>query len=120
MNTLEVKDLVKVYDRKGDAVRALDGLSLQVAPGETLGLLGPNGAGKTTTIRTIATLVRPTSGTVAIDGVDVVKDPDGARRLLGYVPQEIALDRMLTVREHLEFAGRIHRLSGRDARVRAD
>jgi ABC-2 type transport system ATP-binding protein len=119
VNTLEVRDLVKVYDRGGDAVRAVDGLSLDIAAGETLGLLGPNGAGKTTTIRTVATLVRPTSGRVAIEGVDVVQDPDGARQRLGYVPQEIALDRMLNVREHLELAGRLHRLSGHDARTRA-
>src|SRR6185436_13885817 len=96
---LEVRDLVKVYDAgsrgKGSAeVRALDGLSLEVAAGETLGLLGPNGAGKTTAIRTIATLVRPTSGTVKIGGIDVLADPDGARMRLGYVPQELSLDRM--------------------------
>ncbi len=121
MNALEVTNLVKVYDGGGEeAVRALDGLSLQVAAGETLGLLGPNGAGKTTTIRTIATLVRPTSGTVLIDGVDVQKDPDAARLRLGYVPQEVALDRLLTVREHLELAGRLHRLSGAETRARAE
>jgi ABC-2 type transport system ATP-binding protein len=120
VNALEVKDLVKVYDQGGDAVRALDGLSLQVAKGETLGLLGPNGAGKTTTIRTIATLVRPTSGTVLIDGIDVQKDPDAARLRLGYVPQEVALDRLLTVREHIELAGRLHRLSGAETKVRAE
>src|SRR5438477_12208743 len=118
MNALDVKDLVKVYDRGGDAVRALDGLSLHVAPGETLGLLGPNGAGKTTAIRTIATLVRPTSGKVAIHGVDVVSEPDRARMLLGYVQQEIALDRLLTVREHLMLAARLHRLSSAEARAR--
>lgn len=119
MNALDVLDLVKVYDRGGEAVRAVDGLTLRVALGETLGLLGPNGAGKTTTIRTIATLVRPTSGTVLVDGIDVQKDPDGARLRLGYVPQEIALDRMLTVREHLELAGRLHRMSAAESRARA-
>src|SRR5205814_36485 len=82
----EIEDLVKVYDRRSrrprgvaatqGEVRALDGLSLSVAPGELLGLLGPNGAGKTTAIRTVATLVRPTSGAVRIEGIDVVRDPD--------------------------------------------
>ncbi len=119
-NALEVRELVKVYEEKGSSVRAVDGLTLHVAPGEAVGLLGPNGAGKTTTIRTIATLVRPTSGTVLLDGIDVTKDPDAARLRLGYVPQEIALDRLLTVREHLELAGRLHRLKGAEARKRAD
>jgi ABC-2 type transport system ATP-binding protein len=119
---LEVKDLVKVYDPKapGDGpVRALDGLTLEIAPRETLGFLGPNGAGKTTAIRTIATLVRPTSGSVKICGVDVIASPDAARMLLGYVPQEIALDRLLTVREHLVLAGRMHRLPKDEAERRA-
>jgi ABC-2 type transport system ATP-binding protein len=120
MHALEVKDLVKVYDRGGEEVRAVSGLTLHVAPGETLGLLGPNGAGKTTTIRTIATLVRPTSGTVLVDGIDVVRDPDSARARLGYVPQEIALDRLLTAREHLILAGLLHGLSSEEAPRRAD
>ncbi|MBI3723926.1 ABC transporter ATP-binding protein [bacterium] len=124
---LEVKELVKVYDPKKRGkhagtgpVRALDGLSLEVREGELLGVLGPNGAGKTTAMRTIATLVRPTSGTVKIAGVDVEREPDRARMLLGYVSQEIALDRLLTVREHLVLAARLHRLTSSEARKRAD
>ena len=65
---------------------AVSDLSLQVRPGRVFGLIGPNGAGKTTTIKMIATLLKPTSGTAYIDGIDVCKHPDEIRRVLGYMP----------------------------------
>jgi len=95
---VEIQKLVKRY---GDTV-AVDGLDLEVRPGEIFGLLGPNGAGKTTTFKILVTLLRPTSGTVKIFGHDVVNEADRVRQLMGYVPQERAVDRLLTAQQHLE------------------
>ena len=88
---LEVKELVKVFGE----TRAVDGLSFHVEQGEIFALLGPNGAGKSTTIRCLTTLLHLTSGSIAVCGHDVVKEPDAVRTCLGYVPQELALDRHL-------------------------
>jgi len=100
-----IRQLVKRY---GSAA-AVDGLDLTIPQGEVFGLLGPNGAGKTTTLKIMTTLLRPTSGTVSVLGHDVVADADAVRQLIGYVPQERAVDRLLTAREHLElFAGLYH------------
>jgi ABC-2 type transport system ATP-binding protein len=95
---VEIRKLVK---RFGSAL-AVDALDLDVQPGEIFGLLGPNGAGKTTTLKILVTLLRPTSGTVKIFGRDVVTEPDAVRQLIGYVPQERAVDRLLTAQQHLE------------------
>ncbi|MCO5169543.1 MAG: ABC transporter ATP-binding protein [Planctomycetes bacterium] len=112
---LDVQELVKVYP---SGVRAVDGVSFAVEPGEVFALLGPNGAGKTTTIRIVATLLRPTSGAVRVLGHDVVLAPDQARAAIGYVPQEVALDRHLTARQHLELSGRLYRVPAADLRAR--
>jgi ABC-2 type transport system ATP-binding protein len=98
--------LVKRY---GDIV-AVDGLDLEVPPGQFFGLLGPNGSGKTTTIHMLATLVKPSGGSVRIGDVDVARYPVRARRQIGLVFQESALDRTLTVAENLRFAGRLYDL----------
>jgi len=98
--------LVKHY---GDIV-AVDGLDLEILPGEFFGLLGPNGSGKTTTIHMLATLVKPSGGSVRIGDVDVARYPVRARRQIGLVFQESALDRTLTVAENLRFAGRLYDL----------
>jgi len=98
--------LVKHY---GDIV-AVDGLDLEIPPGEFFGLLGPNGSGKTTTIHMLATLVKPSGGSVRIGDVDVARYPVRARRQIGLVFQESALDRTLTVAENLRFAGRLYDL----------
>jgi ABC-2 type transport system ATP-binding protein len=98
--------LVKRY---GDIV-AVDGLDLEIPPGEFFGLLGPNGSGKTTTIHMLATLVKPSGGSVRIGDVDVARYPVRARRQIGLVFQESALDRTLTVAENLRFAGRLYDL----------
>ena len=84
-------------------LRALDGVSLEIAEGEFFGLLGPNGAGKTTLISCLAGLVRPTSGRLAILGHDVLTDYREARRCLGVVPQELVFDPFFSVRETLRF-----------------
>jgi ABC-2 type transport system ATP-binding protein len=98
---IEVADVVKRYAGKRDGVKALDGVSLRIEPGEFFGLLGPNGAGKTTLISIIAGLSRATSGRARVMGHDVVDDYRAARRALGVVPQELVFDPFFTVRETL-------------------
>src|SRR6266511_5046456 len=96
---IDVHDLVKVY--KG-GTRAVDGVSFTVGEGEFFGFLGPNGAGKTTTIRILATLLRPTSGSARVSGIDVLRAPHEVRRRLGLAMQTVALDAFSTGRETLE------------------
>jgi ABC-2 type transport system ATP-binding protein len=111
---IEVSRLTKVYDR----VKAVDDLSFQVAGGEIFGLLGPNGAGKSTTLRILITLLHPTSGTAKILGLDTVADADRVRQTIGYVPQERAIDRFLTGREHLELLANLYHLTPPEAAQR--
>ncbi|MFG2221707.1 ABC transporter ATP-binding protein [Streptomyces sp. NPDC048644] len=123
-----VRDLVKTYPamrgRRGaaqaPAVRASDGISLDVHRGEIFGLLGPNGAGKSTLVRQLTGLLRPDSGSVRILGHDVVRHPERAARLLGYLGQEsTALDEM-TVSLAVETTGRLRGLDPRRARAERD
>ena len=107
---LIVKGLVKIY--KGSSDSALSGLDISVNYGEIFGLLGPNGAGKTTAISIMSTLLQPTSGSVIICGIDAVKQPNRIKKLIGLVPQDIALYANLTVRENLRYFGRICGLKG--------
>jgi ABC-2 type transport system ATP-binding protein len=100
-------------------VRALDGLDLSVEAGDVVALLGPNGAGKTTFVRTLATLVRPDSGTVEIAGYDVVREAGKVRTLLGLAGQHAAVEEMMTGRENLEMVARLYGLSRSHARARA-
>jgi ABC-2 type transport system ATP-binding protein len=107
---LIVENLAKIY--KGAAEKALSGLSIAVRRGEIFGLLGPNGAGKTTAISIMSTLLGATAGKVEICGTGALKNPGRIRRLLGLVPQNIALYGSLTGRENLEYFGRIFGLRG--------
>ena len=110
---IEVEHLVKHYrSGSGGAVRAVDDVSFNVRSGEMVGLLGANGAGKTTTLRMLATLLRPTSGTARVAGHDVVTDPVGARRSLGYVSATTGVPDRLSPREILRSFGELHGLSG--------
>ncbi len=111
---IDVSHLGKVYDQ----VRAVDDLSFQVYGGEIFGLLGPNGAGKSTTLRILITLLHPTVGSATILGLDSVKDADRVRQTIGYVPQERAIDRFLTGREHLELLADLYHLSPHEASQR--
>ncbi|MBM4121071.1 MAG: ATP-binding cassette domain-containing protein [Nitrospira sp.] len=103
---IDVSKLGKVYD----GVTAVQDLSFQVYAGEIFGLLGPNGAGKSTTLRVLITLLRPTTGQATVLGHDVVREAEAVRRLIGYVPQERAIDRFLTGREHLLLLGDLYHL----------
>jgi len=96
---------------------ALDGLSLQIPPGEIFGLLGPNGAGKTTTIKILTTLARPTRGSARVQDFDVVRQPLEVKKLIGVCPQEINLDRELTAFENLWIYGKLHRTPDLRARI---
>ena len=113
---IEVMNLGKVYD----SVDAVKNLSLTVQHGEIFGLLGPNGAGKSTTLRILITTLSPTSGTATILGHDVAKEADTVRRLIGYVPQERAIDRFLTGREHLLLLADLYHLKKDEALTRID
>jgi ABC-2 type transport system ATP-binding protein len=113
---LEVKNLVKKY---GD-LTAVKGISFEIQKGEIFSLLGPNGAGKTTTISMISGLLEPTSGEAFIGGYSITRQPLEAKRLLGMVPQEIALYPTLTARQNLEFFGRMYGLGGKELARRVD
>jgi len=110
---VEIVDLVKHYTaRDGRVVRAVDGISFDVRPGEIVGLLGANGAGKTTTLRIIATLLQPTSGSVRVAGCDAASDPIGVRRRLGYLSATTGVPDRLTPREVVRSHARLHGLAG--------
>lgn len=111
---IETIKLRKTYG----TLTAVDDLTFQVHAGEIFGLLGPNGAGKSTTLRILITLLRPTSGQALVLGHDVAKEPDTIRRLIGYVPQERAIDRFLTGREHLLLLADLYHLPKDEARRR--
>ena len=118
---VETRDLAKTFgkDHK-DEVQAVKGIDLQIQKGEIFSLLGPNGAGKTTTISMISGLVEPTRGDATIGGHSITQQPLQAKRLLGVVPQEIALYPTLSARQNLEFFGRMYGLSGKDLHRRID
>jgi ABC-2 type transport system ATP-binding protein len=101
-------------------VRAVDDVSFTVEPGEVFGLLGPNGAGKTTTIRVLTTLLRPKLGTVRVFGVDVGRAALAARRLLGYVPQQLSIDGQLTGFENVWLFARLFDVPRRERRAMVD
>jgi ABC-2 type transport system ATP-binding protein len=110
-----VESLVKTFG----SFRAVDGVSLDVKPGEIHGFLGPNGAGKTTTIRMIAGLLKPSSGRVSIDGHDLAKEPEAAKRALGFIPDRPFLYEKLTAAEFLRFHGGLYGLEGEPVEERA-
>jgi ABC-2 type transport system ATP-binding protein len=111
---INVSHLTKSY---GD-YRAVDDLSFHVYAGEIFGLLGPNGAGKSTTLRTLITLLHPTSGSATVLGHDTMREADTVRKKIGYVPQERAIDRFLTGREHLQLLGALYHLTKAEATKR--
>jgi ABC-2 type transport system ATP-binding protein len=106
---LETVELRKIFKGK----TAVEEVSLYLDKGESVGLLGPNGAGKSTTISMISSLLRPTSGDVRLNGKSIVKNPQDIRKVLGVVPQEIALYNELSAHENLKFFGRIYKLKGK-------
>lgn len=112
--SIAVEDLTRTY---GSFV-AVSGLSLAVGPGEIVGLIGPNGAGKTTTLRTLAGILRPTSGRVLVGGFDIVEAPLEAKRRLAFMPDEPHLFDYLTVSEHLRLIARLYAVTDFETRSR--
>jgi ABC-2 type transport system ATP-binding protein len=108
MNIVEVKNLSKKYNSN----LAVDNISFDVKEGEIFGLLGPNGAGKSTTISMLACLLEPTSGDAFIDEKSIKKDPMDVKKVIGLIPQDIALYPTLSAKENLYFWGKMYGLSG--------
>ncbi|HEY9618138.1 MAG TPA: ABC transporter ATP-binding protein [Microcoleaceae cyanobacterium] len=109
----------KLQKRYG-SVEAVKDVSLQIESGEIFGLLGPNGAGKTTTLRCLCTLTEPDAGTIDVSGISVLGDPRSARQHLGYVAQEVAIDKVLTGRELLQLQAALYHLPKAIAQARID
>ncbi len=103
-------EILKLQRKFGDFV-AIDGLNLSIGRGESLAILGPNGAGKTTLIKIISTLLRPTSGTVRINGHDIIEEAEKVKTQIGVVSHNSFLYGELTARENLEFYSRLYRIS---------
>jgi len=113
---LEARNMTKKY---GDFI-AVNDMNLAIQKGEIFGLLGPNGAGKTTTISMITGLLKPTSGSITVDGLDLQTQPYAVKAKLGLVPQELALYPTLSARDNLDFFGSIYGLRGKQLRERVD
>ncbi|MEM0449330.1 MAG: ATP-binding cassette domain-containing protein [Methanomassiliicoccales archaeon] len=114
---IEVRDLVKVFDGK---IRAVDGISFDVEEGEIFGFLGPNGAGKSTTINILVTLLRPTSGSAKVLGMDVVKEAKKVRQVIGLVPQDLTVDDDLSGRENMMLQADLYNVDKKEAHARID
>ena len=115
MAIIEARGLARTFTSRKRAVEAVRGVDLTVSDGEIVGFLGPNGAGKTTTLRMLTTLLRPTAGTATVAGADLLADPLGVRRRIGYVPQAIGAtgggsDPNATVGEELTFQAKLYRV----------
>ena len=118
---VEVHDLSKEFKRSnGEKFLAVQDVSFQIRHGEIFSLLGPNGAGKTTTISMISGLLQPTSGDALIGGHSITKEPIEAKKLLGVVPQEIALYPTLSARQNLDFFGKMYGMGGAQLSQRID
>ncbi|MBW8075165.1 MULTISPECIES: ATP-binding cassette domain-containing protein [Metallibacterium] len=113
---IEVRDLRKAFGK----VQAVDGIDFTARDGAITGLLGPNGAGKTTTLRMLYTLMRPDAGSIAVDGIDALRDTLAARRHLGVLPDARGLYKRLTARENIAYFARLHGLSGAALRARVE
>jgi ABC-2 type transport system ATP-binding protein len=125
MTIIEAQGLTRTFTSRKRTVEAVRGVDLSVAEGEIVGFLGPNGAGKTTTLRMLTTLLRPTAGTATVAGADLLADPVGVRRRIGYVPQAIGAtgggsDPNAKVSEELTFQAQLYRVPARDISARVE
>lgn len=107
MVQVSIEQLTKHYGK----LVALDNVSLRISSGEVFGLLGPNGAGKSTLLKTLVGILRPTSGTIKIDEIDIVREPEKAKRMIGYLPENPSLYTGLTTQEFLQFIGKIREVN---------
>jgi ABC-2 type transport system ATP-binding protein len=115
---ISVEHFGRTYTTAAGSFPAVDDLSFQVSAGEIVGLIGPNGAGKTTTLRSLAGILRPTSGHVRIDGYDLIESPIEAKRRLAFMPDEPHLFEYLTVEEHLRLVARLYSVDDFERRSR--
>jgi len=123
MTMIEAAGLARTFTSRRQTVEAVRGVDISVAEGEIVGFLGPNGAGKTTTLRMLTTLLRPTAGTATVAGADLLRDPVGVRRRIGYVAQAIGVtaggsDPNCLVGEELGIQADLYRLPAREAAER--
>ena len=116
-NGIEVESLVREFK---NGPRAVDGIDLEVSPGEIYGFLGPNGAGKSTTVHMLTTLLPPTAGTARVAGHDIVEEGPAVRDEIGVALQDAALDLLLTGREHMKLQGGLHGLSSEEIARRGE
>ena len=107
MSYIQVKELSKSYSD----IKALKGLSMEIPAGTLFGILGPNGAGKSTLIKILATLIEPDSGEISINNINLIKNSRQIRELIGYVAQDVALDKILTGRELLDFQSDLYHIN---------
>ncbi|MBN1341828.1 MAG: ATP-binding cassette domain-containing protein [Phycisphaerae bacterium] len=118
---IQAERLSKLFPHpEGGEIRAVDGLTFHVAPGEIYGLLGPNGAGKTTTLRILSGLIRPTGGRAILNGHDVVTDLDGVKRSIGFMTANTGLYQRLSPRELLAYFAELHGMDRARGRRRID
>src|SRR5476649_2076895 len=116
---IEARALTKTFrDKKRGEIRAVDGVSFRVAPGQIYGLLGANGAGKTTTLRLLATLLQPTAGTATVADFDIIRSPERVRARVGFLAASTALYGRLTAREMIAYFGRLNGLAEPEIKVR--
>src|SRR5437762_8011414 len=116
-SAIEAIDLVKTYPK---GVRALDGATFSVEEGTIFGLLGPNGAGKSTTVKILTTLTLADEGRATVAGLDVLREPEAVRRVIGVVGQKPGVDPEATGRENLLLQGDLYGMPRSDTRARAD
>lgn len=114
--SIKLENVIKRYGNN----LAVDNISLEIKDEEIFGLLGPNGAGKSSTIKMIMGLLKPNSGEITVNGIDVMKDSLNAKRILGLVPQELAIYENMTALENVEFLGRLYGLKGKKLKEMAE
>ncbi|WP_181038396.1 ATP-binding cassette domain-containing protein [Arthrobacter sp. ZGTC131] len=117
---IHTNKLSKTFVVKKETVEAVKGVDIDVAPGELVAFLGPNGAGKSTTLRMLTTLLKPTSGSATVAGLDVVADPAGVRARIGYIGQGNGGGHSYRVIDEMVMQGRFYGMNSTDARSRAD
>ena len=120
-STLDLVLATRLLTKRYGSLTAVEDLDLEVGAGELFGFLGPNGAGKTTTIKMLVGLLRPTSGSARVAGIDILADPEKAKARIGYVPDAATLYDKLSAREFLEFSGDLYHVerARRDRRIEA-
>lgn len=121
---IEIHDLKKVFENKKKGTvsykEALKGISFMCKPGEIFGLLGPNGAGKTTTLRCISTLIKPTSGSILVNGYDSLKDDRKVRSIIGFLTSDMKLDGFFSPDYMMDYFGRLNKMAPEDIAERKE